>query len=121
MATEFGKFLRVVRAKCGDSAKVMAKKLNISPSYLSAIENGKRNIPAGLDKVLIEAYSLLEKDKEQLHKAMAKSSNRVKIDLAELDENKRKMILEITNGNLDEAVIKELHQILGTKDYAKNS
>lgn len=39
MLTEFGKILRIIRINSGDSSRAMAKKLNLSPSYLSAIEN----------------------------------------------------------------------------------
>ncbi len=115
MLTEFGKLLRIIRINSGDSAKEMAQKLNMSPSYLSTIENGKRNIPIDMDKLLIEAYGLSDKDKEKLRKAMAESSDRVKIDLTDLAEKKRQMIFEITNGELDEATIDELHQIIETK------
>lgn len=115
MITEFGKLLRIIRVNSGDSAKEMAKKLNMSPSYLSTIENGKRNIPIDIDKFLIEAYNLSDKDKVKLRKAMAESSDSVKIDLTDLAEKKRQMIFEITNGNLDESVIEELHQIIETK------
>ena len=45
MITEIGKFLRVLRAECGESAKVMAEKLKVSPAYLSAVELGKRDFP----------------------------------------------------------------------------
>lgn len=115
MVTEFGKLLRIIRVNSGDSARDMARKLNMSPSYLSTIENGKRNIPIDIDKLLIEAYNLSEKDKEKLRKAMAESSDTVKIDLTDLADKKRQMIFEITNGNLDESVIEELHQIIKTK------
>ena len=115
MITEFGKLLRIIRVNSGDSAKEMARKLKMSPSYLSTIENGKRNIPIDIDKLLIEAYNLSDRDKEKLRKAMAESSDRVKIDLTDLAEKKRQMIFEITNGNLDESVIEQLHQIIETK------
>lgn len=39
MLTEFGKLLRIIRINSGDTSKDMAKKLNLSPSYLSAIES----------------------------------------------------------------------------------
>ena len=49
MLTEFGKLLRIIRINSGDTSKDMAKKLNLSPSYLSAIESGKRNIPLDIE------------------------------------------------------------------------
>ena len=112
MITEFGKLLRIIRINCGDSAKDMALKLNMSPSYLSTIENGKRNIPPDMEELLIRAYNLSDKDKEKLRKAMVNSSDTVKIDLTELAEKKKRMIYEITKGDLDEATIDKLCKIM---------
>ena len=115
MITEFGKLLRIIRINCGDSAKDMAQKLNMSPSYLSTIENGKRNIPPDMDALLIHAYKLSDKDKAKLRKAMAESSDTVKIDLTDLAEKKKQMIYEITRGDLDEATIDQLCKIINQK------
>ena len=112
MITEFGKLLRIIRINSGDSAKDMAAKLNMSPSYLSTIENGKRNIPADMEKLLIDAYALSEKDKAKLRKAMVESSETVKIDLTDLAEKKKQMIYEIIKGDLDEATIDHLCKII---------
>ena len=115
MITEFGKLLRIIRINSGDSAKDMAQKLNMSPSYLSTIENGKRNIPPDMEELLIRAYNLSDKDKEKLRKAMVDSSDTVKIDLTDLAEKKKQMIYEITKGDLDEATIDQLCKIIKEK------
>ena len=115
MITEFGKLLRIIRINSGDSAKDMAKKLNMSPSYLSTIENGKRNIPPDMEQLLIHAYNLSEKDKAKLRKAMVDSCDTVKIDLTDLADKKKHMIYEITKGNLDEATIDQLCRIINDK------
>ena len=115
MITEFGKLLRIIRVNSGDSAKEMAQKLNISPSYLSTIENGKRNIPPDMEQLIIQAYNLSDKDKAKLRKAMVNSSDSVKIDLTDLAEKKKQMIYEITKGDLDEATIDQLCKIIKDK------
>jgi transcriptional regulator with XRE-family HTH domain len=115
MITEFGKLLRIIRINSGDSAKDMAQKLNMSPSYLSTIENGKRNIPPDMEELLIRVYNLSEKDKAKLRKAMLDSSDTVKIDLTDLAEKKKQMIYEITKGDLDEATIDQLCEIINAK------
>ena len=43
--TNLGKKLRKIRIDNDEISSDMARKLEISVSYLSAIENGKRNIP----------------------------------------------------------------------------
>lgn len=115
MITEFGKILRIIRINSGDSAKEMAKKLNMSPSYLSTIENGKRSIPPDMEKLLINAYNLSDKDKNKLRKAMVNSCEIVKIDLTDLAEKKKQVIYEITKGELDEATIDKLCLIINEK------
>jgi transcriptional regulator with XRE-family HTH domain len=115
MVTQFGKLLRIIRVNSGDSAKDMAKKLNMSPSYLSTIENGKRNIPVDMDRLLIESYNLTEQDKTELRKAMLESSEKVKIDLTDLAEKRRRMIFELTDVDLDDSIIDEIHHIIDAK------
>ncbi|KHF28295.1 Helix-turn-helix domain protein [Anoxybacillus sp. BCO1] len=45
MLTEFGRFCRKLRIDNGELLKHMADKLGVTSSYLSAVENGKRNVP----------------------------------------------------------------------------
>lgn len=45
MLTEFGKILRKIRIDQGEIIKDMEEKLNVTASYLSVVETGKRNIP----------------------------------------------------------------------------
>ena len=102
-------------AENGINVDEMAQKLNMSASYLSTIENGKRNIPPDMEDLLIRAYNLSDKDKEKLRKAMVDSSDTVKIDLTDLAEKKKRMIYEITKGDLDEATIDQLCKIISDK------
>jgi len=120
MITEFGKLLRIIRINSGDSAKDMAEKLNMSPSYLSTIENGKRNIPPDMEELLAGAYNLSDTDKEKLRRAMVNSSDTVKINLTELAEKKKQMIYEITKGDLDEENIDMLCKIMQEKKVKGN-
>jgi len=43
-STELKKFLKIIRIKNNENMEKMAKKLNISVSYLSMIENGERKV-----------------------------------------------------------------------------
>ena len=42
MITAFGKFLRILRMDNGEILKTMAEKLEVTSSFLSAVENGKK-------------------------------------------------------------------------------
>jgi len=59
----------------------MSKKLGISVSYLSAIENGLREVPAGFINKLGNIYHLSEKEKETFMKAEASSARKTEISL----------------------------------------
>lgn len=93
MLTEFGKILRIIRINSGDSSRAMAKKLNLSPSYLSAIENGKRNIPSDIEKLLCDAYPLSSTDVTKIRKTIVGSCTSIKINLTEFAEKKKRLIL----------------------------
>ena len=89
MITEFGKLLRIIRINTGDSARTMAEKFGMSPSYLSTIENGKRNIPPEMEELVIRAYDLSEHDKEKLRKTIIDTTAQLKVDLTEMEEKKK--------------------------------
>ena len=116
--TEFGKFLRILRIQRNENAQAMAKRLDMSPSYLSTIENGKRNIPASLEEDIIRLYALSELEQKELRGAIVRSSGMVKIDFKELPENKRQLILEIAKGNVDEATLEKMRNAL--EEYQKS-
>ena len=60
----------------------MAKVLNISAAYLSAIENDKRTAPEELKDALFANYGLSEEQKLEFARLVAESRNKVEIGLA---------------------------------------
>ena len=98
----------------------MAAKLEISASYLSTIENGKRNVPPDLEDAIIAKYSLTNEEKEKLKNVVVKSTEMVKIDLTELPENKRHVIFELTkNESLDDEAVDSILEFIAKKKEAK--
>ena len=108
MATEFGKILRIIRINSGDTAKTMADKLGISVPYLNAIENGRRDIPSDLTDKVINVYTLSEKDQKNI-------KDKVKIDLTELAEKKRRVILALAQDEIDDDVMEEICKMVNAK------
>lgn len=104
MITEFGKILRVIRVNRGINAREMSAVLNISPSYLSSIENGKRSIPDSLLVTLLSKYNLTELEIDQLNNAV-KDTREVKLDITELPDNKRRLVLALAQDDLDDEKI----------------
>ncbi len=64
--TELGKFLRKLRIDNGELLKDMAIKLNVTPSFLSMVETGRRGVPKKWEKKIEKSYSLSLKQKEEL-------------------------------------------------------
>ena len=116
MLTEFGKVMRIIRINSGDSMRDMAEKIGLSAAYLSAIENGKRNVPENIEELLFNSYKLSEKDKKKVHEAIEKSSSQVKIDLTEMADIKKKLIFSIKSSNLDDETLNELCEIINKKE-----
>ena len=58
MVNAIGAFLRNLRFKTGETLKDMAEKLDYAPTYLSGIENGKRDAPRSLYDKVVSIYDL---------------------------------------------------------------
>ncbi len=57
MTTQFGKELKKLRIDGGMTLMDMAKTLELSASFLSAIETGRKRIPDGMLERLVEKFS----------------------------------------------------------------
>ena len=68
MLTQFGKELRHIRLDRDEKLKDMAEKLGVTVSYLSAVENGKRNIPDNWIEMIASEYYLSDEDVRNLQK-----------------------------------------------------
>lgn len=115
MVTQLGKILRIIRINTGDSMRDMATKLDLSVSYLSAIENGKRNVPADLEGKIINKYNLSDKDKNNLRDAISVTVEKVKVNITELSEKKRKLIYALSKDELSDDTIDELCAVIEKK------
>ncbi len=115
MVTQLGKILRIIRVNTGESMRVMAEKLKVSVSYLSAIENGKRNVPANFGELIASNYDLSNKDKMNLRDAIQDSTEKVKVNITELGEKKKRILYALTSDDLDEETLSRLVEIIDKK------
>jgi len=112
MITELGKVLRIIRINVGDSMRDMATKLNLSAAYLSAIENGKRNVPEDFEEKIKATYKLSEKDAQNLRAAITDTASKVKVNITELSDKRKKLLYALSKGELDDDTIEELCQVV---------
>lgn len=77
--TAFGKILRKLRIDYSEVLGTMAKRLGISPAYLSAIENNGRDIPEDFIAKIANEYNLNESQINELEEAKAQTSGAVAV------------------------------------------
>lgn len=119
--TEFGRLLKIIRVNCGDTAKEMADKLYLSPSYLSAIESGKRNIPANLIGTIANVYNLSSEDKERLRDAVLGVDKPLKMNLTNFSDRKKRLILAILQEDFPKETFNKICSLVfGKKDDSKS-
>ena len=114
MASTFGKELRKLRIDKDENIHSMAKKLDISMSYLSAIEAGSRKIPSGMVDEIIKKYHLNKERSEILRQAEAESSKEIDIDLSNVTNEQRKLVFALSrklNEISDEECLKILNRL----------
>ncbi len=93
MITEFGKELRKIRIENDEILKDMSDKLGVTVSYLSAVENGKRDIPDNWLEGITMLYDLSSSALEKLKKAEYRTKNKVSIDLDNLNERQKEAVM----------------------------
>ena len=112
--TEFGKFSRKLRIDNGELLKDMAIKLNVTVSYLSAVEIGKRNITEKWEEEIVRAYHLNLQEREELKEAIIYSKKVFKINVENFEKEEKDLILMLARkvDNMDEKEKNNLKQIL---------
>ena len=84
--TPFGAKLRQLRRERGVTLKAMAQSLGVTPTYLSALELGKRGVPTWFMVQRIIAYfNVIWDEAEELQRLAESSDPRVVIDTSGLD------------------------------------
>jgi transcriptional regulator with XRE-family HTH domain len=87
MLTEFGKEMRKIRLDLGITLFEMAQKTGVSSSFLSAVETGKKPVPADYVDVLSEKFDLVKQAKAHFMVLADKTRREVRIKLMEGDSS----------------------------------
>ena len=114
MLTAFGIALRKLRLDCGEILKTMADKLEISSSYLSAIEVGKRNIPEDFISKLCLLYNLDSVRVRELEEAKFESQAEVafSLDGATLGKREAALLFARKFDDLDELTAEKIKVLI---------
>lgn len=114
VVTEFGKIIRIFRMEHGLLLKDMADQLGYPPSFLSAIEMGRKSIPDGFLEKFFDTYNVPVSDRETFREAAKNSVASVKLDLQGSNNERRKLAITFARRfeDLDEKQIAEIQKLL---------
>ena len=117
--TPFGERVRELRKERGLSQKQMAKKLAISPAYLSALEHGHRGRPSwALIQQIISYFNIIWDEAEELEKLARLSHPRMVVDTSGLSASATELVNLLNRDirELSEDQIDKLLAVLKSKD-----
>ena len=86
--TKFGEFVRVLRIKHHEVMGDMAKVLGASLPFLSAVENGKKNVPTEWIEKIVAHYDLTDAEKRSLRLPWKNHGRNTKLFLSMLVSSK---------------------------------
>ena len=122
MATEVGKYLRKLRIDNEEILKNMADKLKVSSSFLSAIENGKKNMPKSMEEKIIIIYNLDDEKIREFRKAVEDSLNSIQMDLKDTSNERKQLAINFARkfDSLDDDLTKQIFEMLKESDKGDN-
>jgi transcriptional regulator with XRE-family HTH domain len=119
MATKLGKEIRKLRMERKETIVDMGKKLDLSISFLSAIENGVKKVPKNFLDKLASIYGFDDITKNKYKKYLDESISEVKVDLTHMNEIQRQMVIMLAREKNDydkEKYKKLLQKLLEVKN-----
>lgn len=94
MITQFGKIVRKHRIDHGMTLKDLAEVLGKSSAFLSAVETGRKSVPADLVDAMAGQFGLDRQQRDLLWRAAEASKQEVKINLESQNELSRGLAVE---------------------------
>lgn len=115
---EFGLLLRKLRLKNNESLNSLSKKLNVSITFLSLLENNKKQIPLEYGDKLTTIFDLSEQESNELKSSIDYTNKKISIDLSQLSTERQEISLSFarTINTASQKKLEELRKILETND-----
>lgn len=114
MVSEFGKFCRNMRLNTKESLRTMAKKLEVSAAFLSAMEVGRKPIPIEYIDRIASLYNLSEADRSELEESVYETNNKVSLELGNMTDLQKDVSVLFARKikNADPELLKKLKDAL---------
>ncbi len=117
MITDFGRVVRIYRMDNNISLSTMASTLQVPPSYLSALEMGRKNISEDFLLKLFSKYNFSEEEKTKLQEAAKSSGTTIKLNLTSSNKSQRELALQFARSfdSLSDDDISEISNFLNRR------
>lgn len=105
--TQLGITLRRIRFERQELLKDMAAKIHVSSAFLSAVETGKKRVPANFVEKINSTYRLSKTEQDELAQAAEQSVQEMKLDLSNTTPAQHQAALSFAkalNGLTDEDI-----------------
>jgi len=120
--TSFGEFVRILRIQHHEVMGDLAEILKTSVPFLSAVENGKKNVPAEWIEKIICHYDLDTKDQAKLKAAVEESKVQYKIIPANAGITQRRAAMQFARSfdDMDDETALKIISLLNKKEGKHN-
>ncbi len=120
--TSFGEFARILRIKNHEVMGDMANVLGVKISFLSAVENGKKNVPIEWVDKLTTHYNLSDEERQSLLQTIDESRTQYKISMEHAGLKQRRAALQFARSfdEMDDETAIKIIELLKKQESDKN-
>lgn len=95
--TDFGKFCNKLRIDNNELMRDMAKRLCVSPAFLSKVECGDSKPPMKWKEKIADLYTLTGEQEEELNRFIDMEHTRTNLDISTFSQRDKNMIIAFMN------------------------
>ena len=119
--TKFGEFVRILRIKHHEVMGDMAKVVGASLPFLSAVENGKKNVPTGWIEKITDHYGLSSTEQHELQEAVEESKTQYKVNTFYAGNKQRRAAMQFARSfdSMDDETATKILELLNKKEDSK--
>lgn len=116
--TEIGKFLKKLRINNGEVLLNMAQKFDVTPSFLSAVELGKKKMPYEWNLKIRSAYLLTPAQEDELDEAISLSEKAVILNFEGISPMAKKLAVSFARsfGDFSDEQLERLRELMKEED-----
>lgn len=114
MLTSIGRFLRKLRIDNGEILKNMADKLEVTVSFLSAVENGKKRMPPAWNAKICTLYDLDTLQQAEFSSAVAETEEAIEMNFSGVALSNRELAVSFARkfADFDEDQLVKIRKVL---------